>query len=563
MKMKKLASVLLAAVMCITPMAVQAENVSLSVGKTVECEIPEDGILYCSIIPTEDAAYTIYSSSASEACDPFARLYDADFNEIGYSDDTDDGYQFKMNVILSAGEEYFLQVEFYSLDTETLNITVEKAEKDYLTLSATELKLETPVSAILPADGYHYYEFTPDEDGYYNFYSTNEDYCDLYMLLSYVYDDVVIDLNHYDDCFFGADFSATEYLTAGETYVLKVGSYSYGYGDIEYEIAVTQNSQEFSTVDAQVLEMGWTKIDGVGKENSYEKYYSIVPASDCVCYITGYAGWSVYEVIIGSIIVSNNYIDYPIKLEKDKEYLISIYAYGDSEIYLTEKELTLTPIDGCEYLINEEMRMITEVDSLTTVAEFKANFIEDIQLVSFEGEILEDEDLIYPAADINFLVDENYIYSGYYINTDQWVPARKEDSAYTIDEMGLCVYGIEEETTVAEFKENFEDTIAVYGIYYQLLDDDDFIATGSQIDVVLGDQYYSTYFNTVVLGDVNCNGIVNSTDFMQIRKYYLGSYDFVSFASYLAADTNGDGDINSTDFMRVRRHYLGTYNLYS
>ncbi len=62
-------------------------------------------------------------------------------------------------------------------------------------------------------------------------------------------------------------------------------------------------------------------------------------------------------------------------------------------------------------------------------------------------------------------------------------------------------------------------------------------------------------------GDVNGDGKVNSTDFMQIRRHYLGLFNLDE--EYIeTADTNGDGKVNSTDFMQVRRHFLGLYNLY-
>lgn len=66
---------------------------------------------------------------------------------------------------------------------------------------------------------------------------------------------------------------------------------------------------------------------------------------------------------------------------------------------------------------------------------------------------------------------------------------------------------------------------------------------------------------TLAKGDVNGDGIINSTDFMQIRRYYLGIFTFTD-DQLIAGDVNEDGKVNSTDFMRVRAHFLGLYNLY-
>ncbi len=64
-------------------------------------------------------------------------------------------------------------------------------------------------------------------------------------------------------------------------------------------------------------------------------------------------------------------------------------------------------------------------------------------------------------------------------------------------------------------------------------------------------------------GDVNEDGVINSTDFMQVRKYFLEMFVFTSRDKLLAADTNEDGKINSTDFMQIRRHFLGLFDLYA
>ncbi len=72
--------------------------------------------------------------------------------------------------------------------------------------------------------------------------------------------------------------------------------------------------------------------------------------------------------------------------------------------------------------------------------------------------------------------------------------------------------------------------------------------------------YNGQDYSVIVLGDVNGDGSINSTDFMQVRRQYLGLYDMNDIMKK-AADVNGDGKINSTDFMQIRKHYLGLYTI--
>lgn len=66
----------------------------------------------------------------------------------------------------------------------------------------------------------------------------------------------------------------------------------------------------------------------------------------------------------------------------------------------------------------------------------------------------------------------------------------------------------------------------------------------------------------IVLCDISGDGLVNSTDYIQLRRYYLGLFS-LSSASLTAADCNMDGKINSTDYIIIRNTYLRTYSFNS
>ncbi len=126
-----------------------------------------------------------------------------------------------------------------------------------------------------------------------------------------------------------------------------------------------------------------------------------------------------------------------------------------------------------------------------------------------------------------------------------------EDFGLSFDAETLTVTGVMPNTEAGTFyslavKNTDGETVASY----------DKIGTGYTIT------YNGADYTVIIKGDVNGDGTVNSTDFMQVRRNYLRLYDFDK-ANAMAADVNGDGNINSTDFMQIRRHFLGLYDLFA
>ena len=58
-----------------------------------------------------------------------------------------------------------------------------------------------------------------------------------------------------------------------------------------------------------------------------------------------------------------------------------------------------------------------------------------------------------------------------------------------------------------------------------------------------------------LLGDVNGDNSINSTDYALLNKYLLG--DVTSIPSLESADVNSDGSVNSTDYAILKRYLLG------
>ena len=61
----------------------------------------------------------------------------------------------------------------------------------------------------------------------------------------------------------------------------------------------------------------------------------------------------------------------------------------------------------------------------------------------------------------------------------------------------------------------------------------------------------------VLRGDVNLDGKITSIDYLSLRLYFKGSFEFTSNRQKLAADANADGSITSTDYIKIKRMFVG------
>ena len=63
-----------------------------------------------------------------------------------------------------------------------------------------------------------------------------------------------------------------------------------------------------------------------------------------------------------------------------------------------------------------------------------------------------------------------------------------------------------------------------------------------------------------IIGDVNADRKVDSTDYLMLKRYVLGTYELAD-KNKQCADVNADGGIDTTDYLMTKRHVLGTYVL--
>ena len=65
---------------------------------------------------------------------------------------------------------------------------------------------------------------------------------------------------------------------------------------------------------------------------------------------------------------------------------------------------------------------------------------------------------------------------------------------------------------------------------------------------------------TMMPGDVNNNGEIDSYDYMLLKRSVLGTFKLTE-AQKAVADVNHDKDINAYDYMLVKRHVIGTFKI--
>ena len=91
-------------------------------------------------------------------------------------------------------------------------------------------------------------------------------------------------------------------------------------------------------------------------------------------------------------------------------------------------------------------------------------------------------------------------------------------------------------------------------------------ATGKELFIKKDGTYSFTVPNNVsevvivIKGDVTDNNVIDSTDYMRIKSYFLGTHTLSELALF-TADVNDDGRIDSTDYIQIKGYFLDMYDL--
>lgn len=103
------------------------------------------------------------------------------------------------------------------------------------------------------------------------------------------------------------------------------------------------------------------------------------------------------------------------------------------------------------------------------------------------------------------------------------------------------------DATVKDFADLLGQEVVVKNAKGEILNNDAKLSTGCVINDI---------YTVVVLGDVNGDGEVKSTDYMAIKNAIMGTKE-LSETEKMAADVNNDGNIKSTDYMKIKNYIMG------
>ncbi len=132
-----------------------------------------------------------------------------------------------------------------------------------------------------------------------------------------------------------------------------------------------------------------------------------------------------------------------------------------------------------------------------------------------------------------------------------------DNSSYALADN--IVSNVKAKTDLSSFAANFKNTVKVYDQSENEVDPSTaIIGTG----FVVADSASSEKATVIVLGDVNGDGVLSSTDYIQIKSYFLGTLS-IEGVYYTAANVDGEGEITATDYIQLKSHFLGTLDIYA
>ncbi len=130
-----------------------------------------------------------------------------------------------------------------------------------------------------------------------------------------------------------------------------------------------------------------------------------------------------------------------------------------------------------------------------------------------------------------------------------------ESSKYSLG--NAFVSKVISDTTISSFAGNFKHTVNVSDQNGAVVTDSAKVGTGYTVT----EPESGESATVVILGDINGDGAVDSTDYLRIKSAFLGKIT-LDGAYFSAADVDGSTVIDSTDYLKVKSHFLAIINLF-
>lgn len=90
----------------------------------------------------------------------------------------------------------------------------------------------------------------------------------------------------------------------------------------------------------------------------------------------------------------------------------------------------------------------------------------------------------------------------------------------------------------------------------EIIEDSNIAATGYLLKDINSNKEYTI----VVIGDINGDGEVRATDYIQVKNHINGSKRLNEIAT-VAGDVNGDGEVRATDYILIKNYIKGSSNI--
>ncbi len=174
----------------------------------------------------------------------------------------------------------------------------------------------------------------------------------------------------------------------------------------------------------------------------------------------------------------------------------------------------------------------------------------------FKGWSLASDSLV-PAGETDKVYSDMTFYA-YWSPTSQEILelVAKEGSTTIINGDRKYIFGLKEEASATEVSSNYLEVIGNGHLEYGT----NIVGTGTEIKLI--NDYTGEVADTfvaVVFGDLNGDGVINSTDMGIMKALVVGSMDNSFNSVYaFAADLNDDGDINNTDLTIIKSLVVGS-----